>query len=269
MLCNDAFDRIRSKRDAQLWGLAINPMNQDLVYTCSDDGTLRCWSLSQKKLLQAQLTNLDDKMEELPLDPKYLPSAPAPSSYAPPSLNTALRRTHAERLEDTERGLGLPINFLSRAPFSLRPNALPPSLRTQDLADGVKGRAIAVSPDGESIAVGFKDGALRIFDKALKQKNYIKAAKECISDIKFSPDGLLLAAGSHDNSIYVYQFPEMKPKCKPLRKHASYITHIDFSMDGKYLHSNCGNYELLYWDLGSSNLGKTINGVSLLRDEKW
>lgn len=41
----------------------------------------------------------------------------------------------------------------------------------------------------------------------------------------------------------------MKQKCKPLRKHSSYITHLDFSADGNYLHSNCGAYELLYWDV--------------------
>lgn len=55
--------------------------------------------------------------------------------------------------------------------------------------------------------------------------------------------------GSHDNTVYIYTFPDMKLKNKPLRKHASYITHVDFSQDGNYLHSNCGGYELLFWDV--------------------
>lgn len=33
------------------------------------------------------------------------------------------------------------------------------------------------------------------------------------------------------------------------RKHSSYITHMDFSNDGNFLHSNCGAYELLFWDV--------------------
>lgn len=42
-------------------------------------------------------------------------------------------------------------------------------------------------------------------------------------------------------------------KMRPLKKHSSYITHIDFSVDGGALHSNCGAYELLFWDM---NAGK-------------
>lgn len=30
----------------EVWGLAVNPNDQDQFYTCSDDGTLRAWSIS-------------------------------------------------------------------------------------------------------------------------------------------------------------------------------------------------------------------------------
>lgn len=74
-------------------------------------------------------------------------------------------------------------------------------------------------------------------------------SKEEISDIKFSPDGKTLAIGSHDGAIYCYRLPDFGPKFKPLAKHSSYITHIDFSEDGQALHSTCGAYELLFWDM--------------------
>lgn len=76
-----------------------------------------------------------------------------------------------------------------------------------------------------------------------------KHAKEEISDLKFSPDGSVLAVGSHDNAIYCYRIPSFSKKTRPLNKHSSYITHLDFSEDGQYLHSTCGAYELLFWDL--------------------
>lgn len=30
----------------EVWGLSMNPQNEDIYYTCSDDGTLRAWSIS-------------------------------------------------------------------------------------------------------------------------------------------------------------------------------------------------------------------------------
>lgn len=52
-----------------------------------------------------------------------------------------------------------------------------------------------------------------------------------------------------------------------MNKHSSYITHFDFSMDGNNLHSTCGAYELLFWDINS---GKQLpGGATAFKDEKW
>jgi len=60
-----------------------------------------------------------------------------------------------------------------------------------------------------------------------------------------------MVIGSHDTYIYWYNWPangnNTKYKAK-VKKHSSYITHIDFSEDGDYLHSTCGAYELLFWN---------------------
>jgi len=81
-------------------------------------------------------------------------------------------------------------------------------------------------------------------------KKKFRHSKEEISDIKFSPDDSLCAIGSHDNKIYLYKTKNWKRKFKrPMNKHSSYITHLDFSNCGKFLHSNCGAYELLFWNL--------------------
>jgi WD40 repeat protein len=92
-------------------------------------------------------------------------------------------------------------------------------------------------------------------------------AQEWISDIKFGYNTLIV--GSHDNSIYVYDFNDGQAKRKyaAMRKHSSYITHIDVSRDSCFLQSTCGAYEILFWDL---NTGKQITaGATVLRDERW
>ena len=32
------------------------------------------------------------------------------------------------------------------------------------------------------------------------------------------------------------------------RGHTSYVTHVDWSKDSKVIQSNCGAYEIIYWD---------------------
>lgn len=115
--------------------------------------------------------------------------------------------------------------------------------------------------------MGFKDGGLRIYDRDLKQKAYLKVAKEWISEIKFSPNYEIVAVGSHDNSIYLFNYPEMTPYLKPLRKHSEFIKNFDFSMDGTKLMSTCGGFDLIFWDLKT---GKQLpQGRAQLRDEPW
>ena len=36
-----------------------------------------------------------------------------------------------------------------------------------------------------------------------------------------------------------------------MKKHSSFITHLDWSLDSNYLHSNCGAYELLFWNINN------------------
>lgn len=117
------------------------------------------------------------------------------------------------------------------------------------------------------IAVGFKDGSFKILEtNTWSARVSKKDRKEEISDIKFAPDGSRLAVGSHDNFIDLYSVPEFK-QIAVCRGHSSFITHMDWSTDSAYLHSNCGAYELLFWDSGT---GKQLtSGATSLKDEHW
>ncbi|OQR95137.1 microtubule-associated protein [Achlya hypogyna] len=110
---------------------------------------------------------------------------------------------------------------------------------------------LVVVRDDDSFAVVFED----------------KPSKEWLSEIKFSPDNRCLAVGSHDTAIYLYSINGSAfVKSGVFRKHASYITHFDFSSDSKYLQSNCGAYELLFSDPTTS---KHITSAKSLRDVNW
>jgi microtubule-associated protein-like 6 len=89
-----------------------------------------------------------------------------------------------------------------------------------------------------------------------------------VQDIKYSPDGNMLAAASRDNNIYFFNAQEEYQKIGVCKGHSSYVlfsygvtgctyscslwgqqvTHIDWSLDGSILRSTDGAYEILFWN---------------------
>ena len=136
------------------------------------------------------------------------------------------------------------------------------------------GDNIACSPDGSDIAIGCKSGELYIYDaESLTKKQFIKEnVRKSISDLKYSPDGNLLAVGGLDKDtdgfmhIFIYDCKNKYKTVKKLKGHTSKVTHIDWSDDGEYIQSNSTSYELLYHSIEN---GEQITNISSLRDINW
>jgi WD40 repeat protein/Ca2+-binding EF-hand superfamily protein len=191
----------------EVWGLST--IDEDRYLTVSDDGTLRMWSTSERKMLKSMKLNIDAKGCQLP-----------------------------------------------------------PDKATGDLAEAAKLRSVGVCMEGKHAAVGCKEGTLRIIDiDSWKQIHLIKKRKEWISEIRYSPDNEFLAVGSHDNYIDIYNVKLKYKFVFGMRKHSSFITHLDWSEDSNYLHSTCGAYELLFWNAKTGT--QLTSGASALRDEQW
>jgi WD40 repeat protein len=148
--------------------------------------------------------------------------------------------------------------------------AIPVNPTTKEASHAAQGRAVDVNPKGDKIAVGMRDGTLRIYSytpKEIKLTYLKKISKEWIEDLKFSPDGTKLAVGSHDNFIYVFDVQGAAMTMKKMGASSSYITHLDWSLDSQSLRTNDGSYELLYYDVTA---GKQLtSGASQFKDEPW
>lgn len=114
------------------------------------------------------------------------------------------------------------------------------------LPDSQCSRAVAVNSD--YLAIAANDGTVHIRTCADPNNNIAELtdSREWIEVMAFSPNNELLAVGSHDNNIYIYSTANwgLVGTCKG---HNSYIMALDWCEHSKYIRSNCGAYELLFF----------------------
>ncbi|GLC44364.1 hypothetical protein PLESTF_000049800 [Pleodorina starrii] len=131
---------------------------------------------------------------------------------------------------------------------------------------GVEARSVAFSPNGAHLAVGTITGMIKVLlvENLTHKVAEVHTLKEMVHELKYSPDGTKLAAGSHDNYIDIYDVTRHYARLARCAGHSSYITHLDWSIDGRVVQSNCGAYELLYFEAAT---GKQIRQNQ--RDAQW
>uniref|UniRef100_A0A672R1J8 EMAP like 3 n=1 Tax=Sinocyclocheilus grahami TaxID=75366 RepID=A0A672R1J8_SINGR len=127
------------------------------------------------------------------------------------------------------------------------------------------------SPNGGVVSVGLSTGRWVVLDLQTKEVvTDLTDGNEQLSVMRYSPDGSFLAVGSHDNFIYIYNVTEGGRRYTRFGKctgHSSFITHLDWSKDGKYIMSNSGDYEILYWDVASGC--KLLRNRFESKDREW
>uniref|UniRef100_A0A667XW27 EMAP like 3 n=1 Tax=Myripristis murdjan TaxID=586833 RepID=A0A667XW27_9TELE len=126
-------------------------------------------------------------------------------------------------------------------------------------------------PNGSVVSVGLSTGRWLVLD--LQTREVVSEStdgNEQLSVMRYSPDGSFLAVGSHDNFIYIYSVTESGRRYTRFGRcngHSSFITHLDWSKDGKYIMSNSGDYEILYWDVAAGC--KLLRNRFESKDREW
>jgi microtubule-associated protein-like 6 len=148
-------------------------------------------------------------------------------------------------------------------------------------AKGGKGGAAAAAAAGGEESASGPGGSVMLFSIHNRDDGTIELKKRAvgcpsvawINDVKFSPAGHKLVAGSHDKKLYSFGLPKDLPSnidaedwgsewtdclktLKPVKvfdKHSSAVLHIDFSLDGLFMQTNCQAAELLFSHAESLN----------------
>lgn len=123
-----------------------------------------------------------------------------------------------------------------------------------------RAQCVMWSPCGTYLVAGLHNGVLVVFtldalmDQNRDKRSELRVSSRRVQCLRFSPDGSLLAIGSADNNVLLYDVSagantESWTVGSRLVGPRGVILSIDFSTDAKFLQCATQAYEVVYFDL--------------------
>jgi len=123
-------------------------------------------------------------------------------------------------------------------------------------------RSIAISPDGEKLAIGGGNGIVSLWDVS-KGINIgvLEGHTGDVNSVAFSPDGKTLASGGDDKSVRLWDVGKGK-SLAIIEEHTDYVNSVTFSPDGKTLASGSNDRSVRLWDVARGKSLANMRGFS-------
>lgn len=121
-------------------------------------------------------------------------------------------------------------------------------------------RSIAISPNGEEIAVGYSDNHIRIFSVVdFKLKRDIAAHKNSVFTLSYHPKSPLLLSAGRDAHLNIWQMDKGYELHQTIVAHMFAINHIEFSPNGLHFVTCSMDKSIKVWSAGEFRLLKVID----------
>ncbi len=118
--------------------------------------------------------------------------------------------------------------------------------------------SLSVNNDGY-VAAGSYDATIRIWSTENGQlNNLLKGHNFVVSDVAFSPDGMLLASASYDETIKIWDWRRSEVLCT-LNGHSGFVYSVAFGDAGNTLVSGGYDGTVRTWDLAEIDDGACLS----------
>jgi WD40 repeat protein len=111
-------------------------------------------------------------------------------------------------------------------------------------------RRLALSPQGDLLAVGGFLGTIAVHDLTTGRQRFSITPGEYVAALAFSPDGAMLASAANESEIHLWQTTS-GAYIDTLSGHRGYVLDIQFHPDGKSLFSISEDGTLRQWQLAT------------------
>jgi WD40 repeat protein/DNA-binding SARP family transcriptional activator len=132
----------------------------------------------------------------------------------------------------------------------------------------VGGDSAGISADGETIAVGRRDGRVRLLDLDSGRVRALTGGHKAPVIVEaFAPNGRTLATGAEDGTVIVWDLREERAT-QTLEGHGDDVLDAVFSPDGRTLYSASADSTAIIWDVaGDRRLARPFTtGLTPIRD---
>ena len=268
-----SFAKTLTGHTGAVWSLAISPDGQTL-FSGSEDRTVKQWSLATGTVTHT-FSGYIDSIRAIALSPSGQTLAIADNltihlvnvttgnptitlkAHSAPIWSLAFRPVGELLVSGSADNTVKLWNLADAAP---QPSGQAPTDSSQTLmghTDWVY--AIALSPDGQTLASGSEDTTLRLWD--LNTGNLIRtiSTPSTVRTLDFSPDGKTLASGNWDGTVKLWN-PQNGALLRTLSGHQDRVVAIAISPDGSTLASGGVDSRILLWDLKTGTLRQTLSG---------
>lgn len=111
---------------------------------------------------------------------------------------------------------------------------------------------------GTKIAFGNKTGTLGILNLNTNKVSRIKGHVSRITDLQFSPDNNLIATGSYDGTIKIWNANNLNIRPVTIKGHEAWVLSLGFNRDGRYLVTGDNAEKIFVWASKTDYLAEDI-----------